>query len=180
MKPHPAPPLMTVRGVSHATRPVYSHSLVLRRPHNPRQPGYHRLRACAPRGGALYRFVAGFVVEPAYEGLKNGVDLRVLQADTDGPGTTPPASRSGCACAAPCGPRSVPDHQRWDRRHGHGPLRGTHECIAVALALVPALAPVEITTQEELELTDFLLALSSAYASAWTQKPATPRRTPEP
>jgi hypothetical protein len=68
-----------------------------------------------------------FVVEPAYEGLKNGVDLRVLQADTDGPGTTPPASRSGCACTAPCGPRSVPGHQRWDRRHGHGPLRGTHD-----------------------------------------------------
>jgi len=32
-----------------------------------------------------YRFVVGFVVEPAYEGLKNGVDLRVLQADTEAP-----------------------------------------------------------------------------------------------
>ena len=59
-------------------------------------------------------------------------------------------------------------------------LAGLLGCIAVALALVPALAPVEITTQEEQELTDFLLAPSSAYASAWTQKPATLRRTPEP
>ena len=32
-----------------------------------------------------YRFVVGFLVEPAYEGLKNGVDLRVLQADTEAP-----------------------------------------------------------------------------------------------
>jgi len=32
-----------------------------------------------------YRFVVGFLVEPAYEGLKNGVDLRVLQTDTEAP-----------------------------------------------------------------------------------------------
>ena len=32
-----------------------------------------------------YRFVVGFLVEPAYEGLKNGADLRVLQADTEAP-----------------------------------------------------------------------------------------------
>lgn len=32
-----------------------------------------------------YRLVVGFLVEPAYEGLKNGVDLRVLQADTETP-----------------------------------------------------------------------------------------------
>src|SRR6266542_2821250 len=37
--------------------------------------------------------------------------------------------------------------------------------------LDPALAPVEITPQEKQELIDFLLSLSSAYASAWTQKP---------
>jgi hypothetical protein len=59
-------------------------------------------------------------------------------------------------------------------------LAGLLGCIAVALALVPALVPLVSATQEEQELTDFLLALSSASASAWTQKPATPRRTPEP
>lgn len=32
-----------------------------------------------------YRFVVGFLVEPAFEGLKNGVDLRVLHADTEAP-----------------------------------------------------------------------------------------------
>ena len=32
-----------------------------------------------------YRLVVGFLVEPAYEGLKNGVDLRVLRADTEAP-----------------------------------------------------------------------------------------------
>src|SRR5215510_5040233 len=32
-----------------------------------------------------YRFVVGFLVEPADEGLKNGVDLRVLQTDTEAP-----------------------------------------------------------------------------------------------
>jgi hypothetical protein len=46
--------------------------------------------------------------------------------------------------------------------------------------LDPALAPVEITPQEKQELTDFLLSLSSAYASVWTQKPATLHGTPEP
>ena len=37
------------------------------------------------------------------------------------------ACRSGCACAAPCGPRPVPDHPRWDRRHGHGSLWRTND-----------------------------------------------------
>ena len=46
--------------------------------------------------------------------------------------------------------------------------------------LDPALVPIEITPQEKRELTDFLLSLSSAYASAWTQKPATLHGTPEP
>ena len=46
--------------------------------------------------------------------------------------------------------------------------------------LDPALVPIEITPEEKQELVDFLLSLSSVYASAWTQKPATPRRTPEP
>jgi hypothetical protein len=32
-----------------------------------------------------YRLVVGFLAEPAYEGLKNGVDLRVLQAVTETP-----------------------------------------------------------------------------------------------
>jgi hypothetical protein len=32
-----------------------------------------------------YRFIVGFLAEPAFEGLKNGVDLRVLQAATDAP-----------------------------------------------------------------------------------------------
>jgi hypothetical protein len=32
-----------------------------------------------------YRLVVGFLVEPVYEGLKNGVDLRVLRADTEAP-----------------------------------------------------------------------------------------------
>src|SRR5262245_24353017 len=32
-----------------------------------------------------YRFVVGFLVEPALEGLKNGVDLRVLHAETEAP-----------------------------------------------------------------------------------------------
>jgi hypothetical protein len=47
------------------------------------------------------------------------------------------------------------------------------------VTLDPALAPVEITPQEKQELTDFLLSLSSAYASVWTQKPATMHGTPE-
>jgi len=46
--------------------------------------------------------------------------------------------------------------------------------------LDPALAPVEITPQEKQELIDFLLSLSSAYASAWTQKPAALQESPEP
>jgi cytochrome c peroxidase len=46
--------------------------------------------------------------------------------------------------------------------------------------LDPALVPVEITPQEKQELTDFLLSLSSTYASAWTQKPAALQGTPEP
>jgi len=46
--------------------------------------------------------------------------------------------------------------------------------------LDPALALVEITPQENQELTDFLLSLSSAYASAWTQKPAELHGTPAP
>jgi len=46
--------------------------------------------------------------------------------------------------------------------------------------LDPALAPVEITPQEKQELTDFLLSLSSVYASAWTQKPAELPGTPAP
>ena len=37
--------------------------------------------------------------------------------------------------------------------------------------LDPALAPVEISPQERQELIDFLLSLSSGYASAWTQPP---------
>jgi hypothetical protein len=32
-----------------------------------------------------YKFVVGFLTEPAFEGLKNGVDLRVLQAETQQP-----------------------------------------------------------------------------------------------
>jgi hypothetical protein len=32
-----------------------------------------------------YRFIVGFLVEPAFEGLKNGVDLRVLEAATEAP-----------------------------------------------------------------------------------------------
>jgi hypothetical protein len=32
-----------------------------------------------------YRFVVGFLAEPAFEGLKNGVDLRVLHAATEAP-----------------------------------------------------------------------------------------------
>src|SRR5436309_10403830 len=32
-----------------------------------------------------YKFVVGFLAEPAFEGLKNGVDLRVLQAETQQP-----------------------------------------------------------------------------------------------
>jgi hypothetical protein len=32
-----------------------------------------------------YRFVVGFLVEPAFEGLKNGVDLRVFEAATEAP-----------------------------------------------------------------------------------------------
>jgi cytochrome c peroxidase len=43
-----------------------------------------------------------------------------------------------------------------------------------------ALAPIEITPQAKQELTAFLLALSSAYTSVWTQKPAALQRTPEP
>jgi len=40
----------------------------------------HERRAVGP-----YRFVVGFLTEPAFEGLKNGVDLRVLQADSEAP-----------------------------------------------------------------------------------------------
>jgi hypothetical protein len=32
-----------------------------------------------------YRFIVGFLVEPAFEGLKNGVDLRVFEAVSDAP-----------------------------------------------------------------------------------------------
>ncbi len=32
-----------------------------------------------------YQFVVGFLTEPAFEGLKNGVELRVLQAETQQP-----------------------------------------------------------------------------------------------
>jgi hypothetical protein len=32
-----------------------------------------------------YHFIVGFLVEPAFEGLKNGVDLRVLEAATEAP-----------------------------------------------------------------------------------------------
>jgi hypothetical protein len=32
-----------------------------------------------------YRFIVGFLVEPAFEGLKNGVDLRVFEAATEAP-----------------------------------------------------------------------------------------------
>ena len=39
----------------------------------------------ARREVGSYRFVVGFLVEPAFEGLKNGVDLRVLHADTEAP-----------------------------------------------------------------------------------------------
>jgi hypothetical protein len=39
----------------------------------------------ARRDVGPYRFVVGFLVEPAFEGLKNGVDLRVLQADSEAP-----------------------------------------------------------------------------------------------
>jgi len=39
----------------------------------------------ARREAGPYRLVVGFLVEPAYEGLKNGVDLRVLRADTEAP-----------------------------------------------------------------------------------------------
>ena len=44
-------------------------------------PAYgHERRAVGP-----YRFVVGFLAEPAFEELKNGVDLRVLQAETEAP-----------------------------------------------------------------------------------------------
>jgi cytochrome c peroxidase len=46
--------------------------------------------------------------------------------------------------------------------------------------LDPALAAVEITPQEKQELADFLLSLSSAYASAWTQQPAALQGSPGP
>ena len=46
--------------------------------------------------------------------------------------------------------------------------------------LDPALAAIEITSQEKQELTDFLLSLSSTYASAWTQQPAALSGSPEP
>ena len=46
--------------------------------------------------------------------------------------------------------------------------------------LDPVLGAVEITPQEKQELIDFLLSLSSSYASAWTQKPAGLSESPEP
>ena len=46
--------------------------------------------------------------------------------------------------------------------------------------LDPALVVVEITPQEKQELVDFLLSLSSVYASAWTKKPGALQRIPEP
>jgi hypothetical protein len=46
--------------------------------------------------------------------------------------------------------------------------------------LDPALVAVEITPQEKQELVDFLLSLSSMYASAWTQKPGALQRIPDP
>jgi cytochrome c peroxidase len=44
--------------------------------------------------------------------------------------------------------------------------------------LDPALVPIEITPEEKQEMVDFLLSLSSIYASAWTQKPAAVHKTP--
>src|SRR5690349_10232317 len=42
------------------------------------RPGLaHERREVGP-----YQFVVGFLTEPAFEGLKNGVDLRVLEAGT--------------------------------------------------------------------------------------------------
>src|SRR5262247_591871 len=40
----------------------------------------HERREVSP-----YQFVVGFLTEPAFEGLKNGVDLRVLRAETQQP-----------------------------------------------------------------------------------------------